>query len=36
MFIAVLFIIIKNWKLSKWPSGGRWVNKLLGSKKKKE
>ena len=28
MFIAALFIITKNWKQSRWPSVGEWINKL--------
>lgn len=28
MFIAVLFVIIINWKWPKCPSTGEWINKL--------
>lgn len=28
MFIASLFIVAPNWKLSKYPSIGEWLNKL--------
>jgi hypothetical protein len=28
VFIAVLFINVKNWKQPKWLSIGEWVNKL--------
>lgn len=28
MFKAVLFVIVKHWKLLKWPSLDEWLNKL--------
>ena len=27
MFMAVLFMIGKNWKQSKYPPAGKWINK---------
>lgn len=27
MFSATLFLMAKNWKQSKCPSGGEWINK---------
>ena len=29
MFIAALFLIVKNWKQPTCPSAGEWVNKLV-------
>ena len=29
MFVAALFIMVKNWKQQKCPSIGKWINKLV-------